>query len=164
MVTQYRPVWNKSEPFTAVSFDTSLIFKTGSQRSERPVFIDKVAPCFHACPIGIDIPTAFYMASKGDIDGALRIYLKENPLPGVCGRVCYHPCEAECNRGSFDESINTRSFERFLSDHGQVDIKRDVSIMAFLVIAYLGLFLTVKLKEYIPWGYRHALKQQLARI
>ncbi len=128
MVTQYRPVWNKSEPFTAVSSDTSLIFKTGSQRSERPVFIDKVAPCFHACPIGIDIPTAFYMASKGDIDGALRIYLKENPLPGVCGRVCYQPCEAECIRGSFDESINTRSFERFLSDHGQVDIKRDVSI------------------------------------
>ena len=128
MVTQYRAVWNKSEPFTAVSFDTSLIFKTGSQRSERPVFVNKVASCSQACPIGIDIPTAFYMASKGDIDGALRIYLQENPLPGVCGRVCYHPCEAECNRGSFDESINTHSLERFLSDHGHVDIKRDVPI------------------------------------
>jgi len=128
MVTQYRSALNRSDPFTAVSFDTSLIFKTGSQRSERPVFVNKAAPCCQACPIGIDIPTAFYMASKGDIDGALRIYLQENPLPGVCGRVCYHPCEAECNRGSFDESINIHSFERFLSDHGHMDIKRDVPI------------------------------------
>jgi len=128
METKYRPVWNKREPFTAVSFDTSLIFKTGSQRSEQPVFVNKVAPCYQACPIGIDIPAAFYAASKGDIDGALGIYLKENPLPGVCGRVCYHPCEAECNRGNFDESINTRGFERFLSDHGQVDIRKDVPV------------------------------------
>ncbi len=128
MGTQHRPVWNKREPFTAVSFDTSLIFKTGNQRSEQPVFVNKVAPCYQACPIGIDIPAAFNAASKGDIDGALRIYLNENPLPGVCGRVCYHPCEAECNRGNFDESINTRSFERFLSDHGQVDITKDVPV------------------------------------
>jgi len=128
MVPPNRAVLNKSEPLTAVSFDTSLIFKTGSQRAERPVFVNKVAPCSHACPIGIDIPAAFHRASRGDIDGALRIYLEENPLPGVCGRVCYHPCEAECNRGNFDESINTRSFERFLSDRGQVDIRTGAAV------------------------------------
>jgi NADPH-dependent glutamate synthase beta subunit-like oxidoreductase len=68
------------------------------------------------------------MASKGDLDQALSIYLQENPLPGICGRVCYHPCETECNRGQFDEPVNIRSFERFLSDHGQMDIKKDVAI------------------------------------
>jgi len=128
MVPSNRAVLNKSKPFTAVSFDTSLIFKTGSQRAERPVFVNKVAPCSHACPIGIDIPAAFHRASRGDIDGALRIYLEENPLPGVCGRVCYHPCEAECNRGNFDEPINARSFERFLSDRGQVAIRTGVAV------------------------------------
>jgi NADPH-dependent glutamate synthase beta subunit-like oxidoreductase/Pyruvate/2-oxoacid:ferredoxin oxidoreductase delta subunit len=68
------------------------------------------------------------MASKGDIDQALSIFLQENPLPGICGRVCYQACEMECNRGNFDESINIRSFERFISDHGQVDIKKNVPI------------------------------------
>jgi NADPH-dependent glutamate synthase beta subunit-like oxidoreductase len=128
MVRQYRAGLHKNEPFLAISSDSSLVFKTGGQRSERPLFVTKVAPCRYACPIGIDIPMAFYLASKGDIDGALRVYLQENPLPGVCGRVCYHPCEMECNRGNFDEPINTRSFERFLSDHGQVDLKGDISI------------------------------------
>ena len=111
-----------------ISSTSAPVFRTGSQRSERPVFIDKTAPCRHACPIGIDIPTAFHLASQGDFDGALRIYLHDNPLPGVCGRVCYHPCEVECNRGSFDESINIRSFERFLADHGRADITKDVPL------------------------------------
>jgi hypothetical protein len=88
-VKPQRPVLNMKDPFVAVSFYDSLIFKTGSQRSERPLFINKVASCGHACPVGIDIPTAFYMASKGDIDQALSIFLQENPLPGICGRVCY---------------------------------------------------------------------------
>ena len=124
MLNQYRPLLKINDPFVPISSDTSLIFKTGGQRSERPLFINKVAPCRHACPIGIDIPTAFYRASQGDIDGALHTYLQDNPLPGVCGRVCYHPCEMECNRGHFDESLNIRSLERFLSDQGHVDITR----------------------------------------
>jgi len=128
MAKPQRPVLNMKDPFVAVSFYDSLIFKTGSQRTERPFFINKVASCGHACPIGIDIPTAFYMASKGDIDQALTIFLQENPLPGICGRVCYQACEMECNRGNFDEAINIRSFERFISDHGQVDIRKNVPI------------------------------------
>lgn len=126
MVKQYRPTLKRDDPFVAISSDSSLVFKTGSQRSERPLFINKIAPCRNRCPIGIDIPTAFHLASKGDIDGALCTFLQDNPLPGVCGRVCYHPCEAECNRGNFDEAINIRSFERFLSGHGQMDIKAEL--------------------------------------
>jgi NADPH-dependent glutamate synthase beta subunit-like oxidoreductase len=128
MVERHIPVLNTKALQVPVSYGNSLIFKTGSLRSEKPVFVNKVAPCRHACPIGIDIPTAFHMASKGDLDQALSIYLQENPLPGICGRVCYHPCETECNRGQFDEPVNIRSFERFLSDHGRVDIKKDVGI------------------------------------
>ena len=125
MVEQSRPVFHIHDPFTAVSFGNSLHFKTGTQRSERPIFINKVAPCRQACPIGIDIPVALHHASQGDLDQALSIYLRENPLPGVCGRVCYHPCEAECNRREFDEPINIRSLERFISDHGKADGIKD---------------------------------------
>jgi NADPH-dependent glutamate synthase beta subunit-like oxidoreductase len=125
-----RLITNFQDFFSPVSFRDSLIFKTGSQRSERPIFLNKTSPCRQACPIGIDIPAAFHRASKGEFDEALRIYLQENPLPGICGRVCYHPCELDCNRKDFDNPVNIRGFERFLSDHAQVDVRKEVSIRA----------------------------------
>ncbi len=111
------------EPLVPFSRGSTEIFLTGHWSSKKPAYVDKTSPCRQACPIGNDIARAFYHASKGEYDEALRIYRQDNPLPGVCGRVCYHPCEAECNRGAFDEAINIRGFERFLADHGKVDIK-----------------------------------------
>jgi len=128
MAVLSKPAPNIDDFFSAVSFRDSLAFKTGSQRSERPLFINKTAPCRQACPIGINIPAAFHQASMGEYDEALKIYLQENPLPGICGRVCYHPCELDCNRKDFDDSVNIRSFERFLSDHAQVDVRNEVPI------------------------------------
>ena len=127
MIRRFRPKLDMKKPFVAISSESSLGFKTGSQRSEKPVFINKVAPCRHACPIGINIPAAFHLACQGNIDAALQIYLQDNPLPGVCGRVCYHPCESKCNRGKFDEPINIKSFERFLADQGGVDVNAELS-------------------------------------
>ncbi len=124
----HRPVFSREDPFVVLSFENSLIFKTGNQRTERPLFVNKVAPCRQACPIGIDIPAALHAASKGDMDEALRVILQENPLPGVCGRVCYHPCEAECNRKTYDQPVNIRSLERFLSDYGKVNLAAGVPI------------------------------------
>jgi len=42
--------------------------------------------------------------------------LEDNPLPGICGRVCYHPCEDVCNRKDFDDAIGINSMERFVAD------------------------------------------------
>jgi CO dehydrogenase/acetyl-CoA synthase alpha subunit len=95
MVGPNKPVFDIQDTIIAVSCGNSFISKTGSQRSEYPTFINKVAPCRQACPIGIDIPSAFYEASKGNLNQALSIFLQENPLPGICGRVCYHPCEVK---------------------------------------------------------------------
>jgi NADPH-dependent glutamate synthase beta subunit-like oxidoreductase len=64
------------------------------------------------------MPGFLYAASEGNFDSALTILLQENPLPGVCGRVCYHPCQDSCNRLHFDETIEIRSLERAASDLG----------------------------------------------
>lgn len=101
------------------------IFKTGLWSPQKPLYVEKTSPCRQACPIGIDIARAFAYALKGNIDEALNIYRQDNPLPGICGRVCYHPCELKCNRKEFDEAVNIRGFERFLSDHGRVDLKKE---------------------------------------
>ena len=52
------------------------------------------------------------------MDGALSVFLEETPLPGVCGSVCYHPCELVCNRGSWDGAVNIRAVERAASQFG----------------------------------------------
>ena len=74
------------------------------------------APCQESCPAGNPIPEFLYLAGDGRYNEALQTLLKENPFPGVCGRVCVHPCEADCNRSQYDESISIRAMERYVSD------------------------------------------------
>jgi NADPH-dependent glutamate synthase beta subunit-like oxidoreductase/Pyruvate/2-oxoacid:ferredoxin oxidoreductase delta subunit len=118
------------EPIIPFSRGTTEVFFTGHWSSKKPVYTEKTSPCRQGCPIGNDIARAFHQASLGNYDDALRIFRQDNPLPGVCGRVCYHPCESECNRKEFDEAVNIRGFERALADHGKVDVKREVPARA----------------------------------
>ncbi len=118
------------EPVAPFSRGSTEGFLTGQWSSRKPVYVEKSSPCRQACPIGIDIARAFHQASMGELEEALAIYRLDNPLPGICGRVCYHPCELECNRRQFDEAINIRGFERFLSDHGRVDLRREAPASA----------------------------------
>mgnify|MGYP000447071925 FL=1 len=48
--------------------------------------------------------------------GAARIMLRDNPFSGICGRVCTHPCESRCRRGSVDEAMNICELKRFATD------------------------------------------------
>jgi NADPH-dependent glutamate synthase beta subunit-like oxidoreductase len=45
-------------------------------------------------------------------------WMEYSPFPSVCGRVCPHPCEGECNRKELEGSVSINSFERFLGDFG----------------------------------------------
>jgi NADPH-dependent glutamate synthase beta subunit-like oxidoreductase len=109
------------EPLVPFSRGSTEIFHTGLWSSKKPRWRESTSSCRQACPIGNDIARAFSHASAGRIDEALRIFREDNPLPGVCGRVCYHPCEKDCNRKDLDEALNIRGFERYLSDHGRVE-------------------------------------------
>jgi 2-oxoacid:acceptor oxidoreductase delta subunit (pyruvate/2-ketoisovalerate family) len=105
------------KPF-AITLDvgSSRANKTGSWRTERPVYVHRQAPCGHACPAGEDVQAWLYHAEEGDYERAWRKIMEENPLPAVMGRVCYHPCETACNRAQLDESVGINSVERFLGD------------------------------------------------
>jgi NADPH-dependent glutamate synthase beta subunit-like oxidoreductase len=105
------------KPF-AITLDpaSSLADKTGAWRTERPVYVKRPAPCGHACPVGEDVQGWLYHAEEGDYERAWRRIMEDNPLPAVMGRVCYHPCEAACNRGQLDEAVGINSVERFLGD------------------------------------------------
>jgi len=104
-------------PF-AITLDsgTSLANHTGSWRTSRPVYVDRLPPCNHACPAGENIQGWLSHAETGDYEAAWRLLTQDNPLPAVMGRVCYHPCESACNRAQIDEAVGINSVERFLGD------------------------------------------------
>ena len=90
--------------------------KTGAWRTQRPFYEDKTPPCNAACPAGNDIVGFIQKIMQGDFERACELIKEENPFPGICGRVCFHPCESKCNRGRFDEPIAIHALERFVSD------------------------------------------------
>jgi 2-oxoacid:acceptor oxidoreductase delta subunit (pyruvate/2-ketoisovalerate family) len=104
-------------PF-AITLDvgSSLANLTGTWRTERPVYVDRLPPCNNACPAGENIQAWLYQAESGNYEAAWRTLTLDNPLPAVMGRVCYHPCETACNRAQIDEAVGINSVERFLGD------------------------------------------------
>lgn len=102
--------------FFARSYLSTEDNKTGSWRFLKPRYEEKTAPCSVACPAGEDIGRIEALTNQGMFKEAWETILRENPFPGVCGSVCYHPCEAVCNRGEFDEAVAINAMERFLAD------------------------------------------------
>ncbi len=89
---------------------------TGSWRTTRPVYVDRLPPCNAGCPAGEDIQGWLFHAESGDYEKAWRALTANNPLPAIMGRVCYHPCETACNRATIDEAVGINAVERFLGD------------------------------------------------
>jgi NADPH-dependent glutamate synthase beta subunit-like oxidoreductase len=108
---------NKQKPF-AITLDpgSSLANKTGSWRTERPVYLNRLPPCNAQCPAGEDIQGWLFHAESGAYEAAWRHLTKDNPFPAIMGRVCYHSCEGACNRGKLDAAVGINSVERFLGD------------------------------------------------
>jgi len=88
----------------------------GPFRTRRPVYVDLLPPCNNACPAGENIQAWLALVQKGKFRAAWETLIRDNPLPAVHGRVCYHPCESACNREALDASVNIHAVERFLGD------------------------------------------------
>lgn len=106
-----------NKPF-AITLDvgTSRANHTGTWRTNRPVYLDRLPPCNQECPAGENIQAWLYHAEEGDYRAAWEEIMRNNPLPAIMGRVCYHPCEGACNRGKLDSAVNIHAVERFLGD------------------------------------------------
>jgi NADPH-dependent glutamate synthase beta subunit-like oxidoreductase len=105
------------KPF-AITLDpgSSLANKTGTWRTSRPVYVDRLPPCNAQCPAGEDIQGWLFHAESGDYEAAWRRLTRDNPFPAIMGRVCYHSCEGACNRAQLDAAVGINSVERFLGD------------------------------------------------
>lgn len=89
---------------------------TGPVRTRRPIYVDLLPPCNHACPAGENVQAWLAHAQAGRFRDAWLTLVRDNPLPAVEGRVCYHPCESSCNRAQLDSAVSIHAVERFLGD------------------------------------------------
>lgn len=89
---------------------------TIDRREERPC----KAACKDACPIHMNVPGYIALIKEGNFREAYELMRRTNPLPAICGRVCYAPCEDACNRGQLDDPLASRDLKRFVAE--QIDI------------------------------------------
>ena len=90
--------------------------RTGPFVTQRPIYRNLLPPCNDACPAGENIQAWLDAAQAGRCEEAWRILSRDNPMPAVHGRVCYHPCESACNRKHLDDAVSIHAVERFLGD------------------------------------------------
>ena len=75
------------------------------------------SPCKLACPAGLNVQGFVALASQEKFAEAYELIRDIIPLPGSLGRICYHPCESECNRKDVEEPISICKIRRFIADY-----------------------------------------------
>ena len=94
----------------------------------RPYIDKRKQPlCQESCPLGVNAQGYVALAAQGKYEEALALIRKDNVLPGICGRVCTHPCEEACRRGGVDDPVAIRSIKRFLADFEGADAGRQAA-------------------------------------
>jgi NADPH-dependent glutamate synthase beta subunit-like oxidoreductase/ferredoxin len=109
----------KAQPGMVVESETTEVHEARRTALEL-LFSDHVgdclAPCHRLCPLGMNIPVMIRHIQTMKLEEAADTVRDALALPGVLGRLCHHPCEQGCRRGSLDDSAGIREMERFVAD------------------------------------------------
>jgi NADPH-dependent glutamate synthase beta subunit-like oxidoreductase/NAD-dependent dihydropyrimidine dehydrogenase PreA subunit len=105
-------------PVITLSGEKPIQFHGRGSLPGRPVIDKRRQPlCQDACPLGVNAQAYIALAKVGRFKEALEVVRRDNILPGICGRICTHPCEEACRRGELDEPIAIMDIKRFLADY-----------------------------------------------
>ncbi len=74
---------------------------------------DMWPPCRNGCPAHADVRSYVHHISQARYQEATDVIRRSLPFASVCGRICHHPCEANCRRRDVDESVAIRELKRF---------------------------------------------------
>ncbi|MCP4150973.1 MAG: FAD-dependent oxidoreductase, partial [bacterium] len=78
---------------------------------------DAPPPCRATCPAGVNAQGYVALMGERKFLRALDVIREGMPFAGICGRICHHPCESECNRNDIDEPVSIRNLKRFAADY-----------------------------------------------
>src|SRR6188508_979700 len=85
------------------------------------------APCMHACPTHIDVPSFIKKIASGNLMGSARVIFDANPIGATCARVC--PVEVLCEGACVEKTLLQKPIEigrlqRYATDHALVSDKQ----------------------------------------
>jgi len=102
-------------PVTVPGTDHKVIYLDGQPGC---MAIDKMGqpPCSNVCPGGIHVQGYIALIAQGRFQEAIDLIREAIPFPGICGRVCTHPCEINCRRTEIDNPVSARLLKRFVAD------------------------------------------------
>jgi NADPH-dependent glutamate synthase beta subunit-like oxidoreductase/NAD-dependent dihydropyrimidine dehydrogenase PreA subunit len=104
----------------ATSPDGSIPIRSGGRFSlpGHPHIDKRRQPlCQANCPLGVNAQGYVALARVGKFAEALDLIRRDNILPGICGRICTHPCEVACRRSELDQPVAIRDIKRFVADY-----------------------------------------------
>lgn len=81
------------------------------------------APCQEACPAHQNIPDYLWQIAQGRPQEALETILRTNPLPGVTGSICDHPCTERCVRNFYEGPLAIRELKRAAFEGAKVEVQ-----------------------------------------
>jgi dihydropyrimidine dehydrogenase (NAD+) subunit PreT len=67
------------------------------------------APCTHACPTHIDVPSFIKKIASGNLLGSARVIFDANPIGASCARVC--PVEVLCEGACVEKTLLQKPIE-----------------------------------------------------
>jgi len=139
-VMRLKKVIVKDPPFAGISTTLALSSeeKTGSWATLIPRHQTGIAPCSHHCPAGIEVRKFVRLVSEGKWAEAWEVILERSPFPSVCGRVCPHFCQMNCNRRFLDGEVRIGQLERLLGDSVGPGKRKHFSVAKKRRIAIIG--------------------------
>ena len=129
------------DPYNEELGERKAIYKLYPQAIPSTYAVEKdgYAPCKSHCPVETSAQGYIALIAEGRFQDAYRVAAEPNPFPSVCGRVCAHPCETACTRGSVDEAISIASLKRFACDHGApADLPEKLPVVFDEKVAIIG--------------------------
>ena len=85
------------------------------------------APCMHACPTHIDVPSFIKKIASGNLTGSARVIFDANPIGATCARVC--PVDVLCEGACVEKTLLKKPIEigrlqRYATDHALLSDKQ----------------------------------------
>ncbi|MCJ7544346.1 MAG: FAD-dependent oxidoreductase [Phycisphaerae bacterium] len=94
-----------------------LTSKDVAQLSATTELMDRLwAPCRYNCPVHADIRLYLECLAQGRFIESIDVIRRHLAFASVCGRVCHHPCEANCRRKDVDSAIAIRELKRYVAE------------------------------------------------
>jgi heterodisulfide reductase subunit A-like polyferredoxin len=116
------PVSVDNRDFDSSVKPTKAIYRPFPQSVPAAYLIDhpRTATCKEACPIHQDVQGYLALVATGRFEEAHALIRRTSALPGVCGRVCYHPCEESCRRAAVDDGLAIKDIKRFVLENTEL--------------------------------------------